>query len=200
MPRASRSATALPLAKPVSASTAPGRPTVPAIASTVAAKLGASAVVATTPVDRINCEPSAQTTAWALWACRYSCASERRISALSGSVRLLWRPGGGSSSGGLRRPAAPPSPLGVVGRLLGLVGRAGRLRLGARLRLQPGAGGVQLGLQRLAPGDLLRQRLRVRRALGVRRLGLCRQGRDVGRELGAQLARPVVEQRADLRG
>jgi hypothetical protein len=35
-------------------------------AGMVAAKLGASEGEATTPVPRISCEPSAQTTAWAL--------------------------------------------------------------------------------------------------------------------------------------
>jgi hypothetical protein len=47
----------------------------------VLARPGTSAGVATTPAARIGCEPSAQTTASALQAWRYSCASERRLAA-----------------------------------------------------------------------------------------------------------------------
>lgn len=52
-------------------------------------EVGASAVVATGLVARISCAPSAQTTACALQAWRYSCASKRPTGALSELVRLL---------------------------------------------------------------------------------------------------------------
>ena len=58
-----------PLAKPVSARTIFGRPTVFFIARRVATKPGASEVLALRPVARITCVPSARKnhpTAWAL--------------------------------------------------------------------------------------------------------------------------------------
>ncbi len=60
------------------------------------------------------------------------------------------------------------------------------------LFLQTGAGGVELGLERLAAGDLGGQRLGIGLRLGVGRLGTGSQVGDVGGELGAQLLRPVV--------
>jgi hypothetical protein len=64
--RASRAATASVEASPVSAKTVFGRPMPCPMPRMVEAKLGASAVVVTPPVARISCDPSAQTTAWAL--------------------------------------------------------------------------------------------------------------------------------------
>ena len=49
-----------------------------------------------------------------------------------------------------------------------------------RLGFETGASLIQLGLQRLAPGNLGGQNLRVWRALDARRLRLGRQGRVIG--------------------
>lgn len=49
-----------------------GRPMLCHMPGMVAAKLGASAEVATTPMARTSREPAAQTTAWALQDWRYS--------------------------------------------------------------------------------------------------------------------------------
>ena len=98
----------------------------------------------------------------------------------------------------LGRPAATPC-LGIIGRLLALISRAGSLGLGARFVFQTLAGRIELGAQRLAPGQLRRQRLRIM-VVGVRRLGLRGQGGDVGRQFGPQRRRTVIAHRADLRG
>jgi hypothetical protein len=80
--------------------------------------------------------------------------------------------------GRLGRPAAP-SLLGFVGGLFLFVLWPFGLGLCLGFRLQAGAGGVKLLLQRPAPGDLGRQRLRVA-VLCVGRLGLGGQFGDVG--------------------
>jgi hypothetical protein len=50
--------------------------------------------------------------------------------------------------------AATPALLGLVSGPLGLVARPCGFGLGASLLFQPGAGGIQFGLQRFTPGDL----------------------------------------------
>ena len=92
-----------------------------------------------------------------------------------------------------------PTFLGVIGGLLGLIGRAGSLGFGARFGFHPGASRIELGLECFAPGQFPRQRLGIV-VLGVGRLGPRGQVRDVGRELGAQLLRPVVAHGTDLGG
>jgi hypothetical protein len=101
--------------------------------------------------------------------------------------------------------AAAPALLGVIDGFLGFVLRPGRSfgavpRTGAGLGLEPGAGGIQLGLQRLAPGDLGRQRLRVGLGFGIGCIRAGGQRGDVGGEPGAQFLRAVVAHRADLGG
>ncbi len=128
---------------------------------------------------------------------RFGLAHQLRIGVgQAGPAGRGWSTGG--VVGRLGRPAARarswprrlPSWLHIAGV---------RPRPGLGFRFQPGAGSVELRLERLAPGDLGRQRLRVD-VLGIGRLGLGGQRGDVGRELRPQRPRPIVPQRADLRG
>ena len=74
---------------------------------------------------------------------------------------------------------------GVIGRLLRFVLWPLSLGLCLGFRLQAGAGGVELRFQRLAPGNLGRQRLRVA-VLCVGRLSRFGQRDDIGGQLRAQ--------------